>query len=238
MASHEGMRGAARRPGGGTASTVLAVVFSAAVAAAAPPTLEVDIADLDPSEPVARRVFGSVGNGSLGVPVAGGFDVDGDRAPDTAFSAMRAGAFGRAGAGQVFLVLGDGRLLGSIDTAVPSPEVLRLGGGGPSEAAGSELWMDDVTGDGLGDLLIARQNFSPTVERRGAGALTILVGGPGVRDAADAGAMIDLRSRPDSVTLTTFVGAEPFDRLGIWMRTGDVTGDGIADVVVGADQAS
>jgi hypothetical protein len=36
--------------------------------------------------------------------------------------------------------------------------------------------------------------------------------------------------------LTTFVGPTAADRLGIWMRTGDVTGDGIADIVVGADQ--
>jgi hypothetical protein len=36
----------------------------------------------------------------------------------------------------------------------------------------------------------------------------------------------------------TFVGASTLSRLGIWMRTGDVTGDGIADIVVGADQTS
>ncbi|MEO1087002.1 MAG: integrin alpha, partial [Acidobacteriota bacterium] len=34
----------------------------------------------------------------------------------------------------------------------------------------------------------------------------------------------------------TLIGANALDRLGIWVRTGDVTGDGIADLIVGADQ--
>ncbi len=95
--------------------------------------------------------------------------------------------------------------------------------------------MDDVTGNGVGDLLIARQNYSPA-GRPGAGALTIVVGGQALRDHAATLASLDLRAPPAAVTLLTLVGAQAVDRLGIWMRTGDVTGDGIADIVVGADQ--
>ncbi|MCA8837725.1 MAG: hypothetical protein K8963_07735, partial [Proteobacteria bacterium] len=59
---------------------------------------------------------------------------------------------------------------------------------------------------------------------------------------------LDLQSPPDTLTIVTFEGAAAFGRLGVWLRTGDVTGDtmtdadgnvtpaGIADIVVAADQ--
>jgi hypothetical protein len=110
--------------------------------------------------------------------------------------------------------------------------------------------MDDVTGDGLGDLLIGRQNYSPAPDRIGAGALTLIVGTPALRELAASLQPLDLQSPPANLTIVTFVGAQAFGRLGIWMRTGDVTGDvttdtdgnvisaAIADIVVAADQAA
>jgi hypothetical protein len=38
------------------------------------------------------------------------------------------------------------------------------------------------------------------------------------------------------LNIVTFIGASTLDRFGFWMREGDVTGDGIDDLVVGADQ--
>jgi hypothetical protein len=101
--------------------------------------------------------------------------------------------------------------------------------------AGVEVEIADVTGDGVGDLLIGRQNHDPG-SRAGAGALTILVGGPALRTQAQTPAYVDLGSIPAALTATTFIGAASGDRLGIWMRAGDVDGDGTADIVVGADQ--
>lgn len=202
----------------------------------AQPALAIDLAEVADDQDLLLRVHGSVGNGALGVPVAGGFDTDGDGFEDYALAAMRASPLGRPGAGQVFLALGDGRVNGAIDSAVPQPRILEILGDGPSEATGSEIWMDDVTGDGVGDLLIARQNFTPEPGRIGAGALSILIGGPALRERAAELAPLDLRAPPDSLRLITFVGAAPLSRLGIWMRTGDVTGDGIADIVIAADQ--
>ncbi len=184
------------------------------------------------------RAAGSTGDGSFGLPVAGGNDVDGDGLPDFAFAAMRADPLGRTGAGQIHLLLGTGQISGLRDTAVAQADALLFVGAGPAEATGSELWMDDVTGDGLGDLLIARQNFSPAPDRIGAGALTIVPGAPALRAAAETLLPVDLAAPPAELAMTTIVGANAFDRLGIWMRTGDVTGDGVADLVVGADQVS
>lgn len=187
-----------------------------------------------------RRVYGSTGNGSLGLPVAGGVDVDGDGLGDVALGAMQASPGALPGAGSIFLVWGDGSLSGAIDTGIPSERSLRIDGSQPYEYAGSELWIDDVDGDGDGDLLIARQNHSLAAgsgaERRGAGALTIVSGGPALRAHAAALEPIALDEPPSDVAVLTLVGAEAGGRLGIWVRSGDVTGDGVADVLVGADQ--
>lgn len=188
-----------------------------------------------------RRVYGSTGDGSLGLAVAGGVDVDGDTLPDSAFAAMQASPGGVSRAGQIYVVLGDGALSDALDTAVDHPAILRINGEAPFEYAGSELWMDDVTGDGVGDVLIGRQNYSSSLggaAREAAGALSIVAGGPHLRDLSARFEPLELSSPSAGVPVLTLVGAEAGSRLGIWMRTGDVTGDGIADVVVGADQES
>ena len=142
----------------------------------------------------------------------------------------------RMNAGAVYLAFGDGTIGGAIDTAVANARVLRIEGAATRENAGSEIWMDDLTGDGIAELIIARQNFTPDPMRIGAGAVTILIGGTAVATQAATLTPIDLASPPVGVTLTTLVGGQALGRLGIWIRTGDVTGDGIADLLIGADQ--
>ncbi len=185
---------------------------------------------------VMARIHGSTGDGRLGVPVAGGHDCDGDGFEDFSFASIQASPLGRSGAGEIALVFGDGTVGGTLDSSGFSPEMLKIAGDQDFEVAGSEIWIDDVTGDGIGDMLMGRQNYSPFDDRAGAGALTILVGGNELRDEAALAKYLDLRTPPDSLTIITFLGANSFDRLGIWMRTGDVSGDGIADIVVGADE--
>lgn len=197
----------------------------------APPGL--DLATL--GDEGVRRVYGSTGDGSLGLPVAGGVDVDGDGFADVALGAMQAAPAGVPGAGSIFLAWGDGQLSGAIDTAIPSARLLRLDGSQPYEYTGSELWIDDVDGDGSADLLIARQNHSLD-GRRAAGALTIVSGGSALREHAAGLEPLALDQPPSEVAVLTIVGPAAGSRLGIWLRSGDVTGDGVADVLVGADQ--
>ena len=214
----------------------LFLALGAGPTAADPPAHSLDLAAVSVETGGLRRVHGSTGDGSSGVPVAGGHDCDGDGFRDYAFAAMRASPLGRTGAGEVALVFGDGTVQGAIDTAGLQAGVLKIAGEGTSEAAGSEIWMDDVTGDGYGDLLIARQNYRPDIARPGAGALTVVVGGPALRAHAATLQYLDLAAPPPGITVLTLVGANAVDRLGMWMRTGDVTGDGVADIAVAADQ--
>ncbi len=205
-------------------------------------TLQVDL-----REPAANRYSryqGAFGNGRFGIPVCGGHDRDGDGDGDgdghvdSAFASINASVSNRANAGIVTLVWGTDSGFGeTLDTLTVSERTLRIAGAQRREVCGSEIWMDDVDGDGLGDLIIGRQNFSPDTTRRGAGALTILFGGPELRTLARNGTLLDLAAPPTTVRRLDLPGSRAYDRLGIWMRTGDVDGDGIADIVVGANEA-
>jgi hypothetical protein len=217
---------------------VVPVLLLAGGALAAPPAHLLDLADVPADGRVVWRAWGARGVGSGGLPVAGGPDVDGDGFPDVAVAFFTADPLGRDNAGEVDVVFGNGRFLGSdsVDTGENPPGVLRIFGAAASETAGNEVWIDDITGDGLGDVLICRQNYTPEPERPGVGALTVIVGGPELAVLAAEGRVVDLADPPPELTLTTVQGAAATDRLGIWVRTGDVDGDGVADVVVGADQ--
>ena len=197
----------------------------------------VDIRSLDPGRDELIRVYGSVGQGTVGLPVAGPGDVDGDGYADLGVAFMLASPLGRSGAGEVNLVFGRGHIGWSVDTSQSQASFLRIAGDVQREAAGNEIWIDDVTGDGIADLLVGRQNYSPgPSDRIGAGALTVLVGGPEVRQFASSLEFLDLRNPPEELTLFTIIGRSLGDRFGMWMRTGDVDADGIADIVVAADQ--
>jgi len=202
------------------------------------PRLGLDLATL--GDGGLRRVYGSTGNGSLGLPVAGGVDVDGDGLADMALGAMQASPGDVPGSGSIFLGWGDGRVSGAIDTAIPGASFVRIDGSQPFEFTGSELWIDDVDGDGFADVLIARQNHAlapaPNLERRAAGAVSIVSGGPALREHGASLEAVRLDQPPDDVAVLTLVGPSGDARLGIWLRSGDVTGDGIADILVGADQ--
>jgi hypothetical protein len=180
---------------------------------------------------------GAAGDGRFGMPVAAGVDIDGDGRRDYARANMIDSPLGRTRAGAVQLIFGDGAIAGTIDLAVANMRVLPIIGDGVQEATGGEIWMADVTGDGLGDLIIGRPNYrASSPDRIGAGALTVIVGGPALRTLATNGATLDLRSPPASVNVVTIIGAAALDRMGFWMRTGDITGDGVDDLAVGADQ--
>jgi hypothetical protein len=182
------------------------------------------------------RVFGSVGVGQFDGPVADGFDCDGDGANDFAMASMLASPEGRTEAGQVFLIFGDGTIGGRVDTAVANARVLPILGEGIQENTGSDIWMDDLTGDGLGDLIIGRQNYNAP-GRIGAGAVSIVIGNAELVAIASRGESLHLAAPPAGINVITFIGNLTLDRLGMWLRTADASGDGIADLAVSADQA-
>jgi hypothetical protein len=214
---------------------LLALGSAGAVVAQPPP---IDLATVAAEDGLIERVLGSENMGRFGVPVAGGLDVDGDGFADATFASMTADAQGRQRAGRVDLVFGDGEIRGTLDTAEEpaAPRILQFLGAEPFETTGSEIWIDDVTGDGLADLLICRQNAARVGARPAAGALTIVPGSPELRTLADNGGVVDLATANPPVALLSIYGSETGGRFCMWVRTGDVDGDGVADLLVGADQ--
>lgn len=99
--------------------------------------------------------------------------------------------------------------------------------GGRVSAAG------DVNGDGLDDILIGANSADPNgVER--AGQVYVLFG-----QNADFPAVFELSSLSVGDGNTGFVlnGIDPNDRAGIVSAAGDVNGDGVDDILIGASSA-
>lgn len=233
---------------------LLCLGVSAQVNREIPPT--VDLRTLAPDQGVIR-IYGTGSSGVYGVPVAGGYDLNGDGFEDFAYADMTTEAFppgyARAflGGGRVNVIFGNGSFgvqesfVGDTSDSLVN---FTVHGAQPYEMAGSEIWMGDLTGDGLGDLIIARQNFSPDEDRVGAGAITIIPGSPELHAFAQASQRtasmeivpdpFSLGAPPEGIEVFTISGEAGLDRLGIWMRVGDITDDGIDDLAVGADQAN
>lgn len=197
---------------------------------------QIDLLAQESDELFFRLYGGPGGDGQLGVPVAAG-DLDGDGLADLVMASFLGSPEARTGAGQVAVVFGSGSFRGTMDLGAAAAEVLWVYGAGNYEGTGSQLGIGDVDGDGQDDLLLCRQNYrADAPDRPGAGALSIVLGGSHLRELERAGGVLDLVAPPAEVRVLDFVGANAVDRLGIWVRTGDLTGDGVADVVVGADQ--
>jgi len=217
-----------------------AIAFCALGAASAPgqqPELEFDLLARDPDAGEYFRGFGFDNNGQFGTPVAAGHDVDGDGHADSVLALMTGSPNGLNRAGRVVVFFGDGSVHGEVDGAVRGANVMHIVGSQVQENIGSEVWMGDMTGDGLGEILICRQNYTPGVGRIGAGAVSLVVGSPALRTFAATEAEYAIGAPPGSIRQFTLVGRNEYDRLGIWARLGDVDGDGIEDLVAAADQS-
>lgn len=92
----------------------------------------------------------------------------------------------------------------------------------------SQIRTGDVTGDGIADLVIAAPESSGIDNTEAlAGEVYVLAGGAGLTG------VIDLRSPPAGVVVSRIYGRNAGDQLRV-LDVGDLTGDGVADIVLGA----
>jgi hypothetical protein len=152
------------------------------------------------------------GASDLGVAVAGLDDIDGDGYADFLVGSYRETVSGMAQAGSVYLYAGG--LAGKIGTL-----------------------LDEVDGDSAMDW------FGIAVERIGDidadGVQDFAVGASGQPDSATSiPGYVRLFSGATRTEITTYDGKNAGDFFGIEFTTGDVTGDGVVDLVVSARNAN
>jgi len=151
---------------------------------------------------------GAAAGDEIGVSVAGAGDVNGDGFADLIVGALGNNAGGPI-AGRAYVYYG-----GPAADAVADLTLTRAAAG--DNFGQSVAGAGDVNGDGFADLIVGANNDAGGGN---AGRAYVYYGGP----AADA--IADL----------TLTGAAAFDNFGVSVAgTGDVNGDGFADLIVGA----
>lgn len=195
--------------------------------------LAVDTADADQDGLLV--VYGAQRlGGQIGMPVGAG-DLTGDSRADVAFCEMyaSAGAGNRINNGQVNFYISDGRDSGFVDAAVNPPNIFTLVGAQSGDLLGTSVAVGDVNHDGLGDVVVcASANDGPQGSRFNSGAVYLVPGSQNFNLHAD---LQTLDGVPPA-GIKVIYGPQAFGRFGIWVDTGDLDGDGTADIVVGADQ--
>ena len=165
----------------------------------------------------------------LGAAVSAG-DFNGDGLDDIVVGAPLADGPGgrRLDAGAVYVIYGDRALNGTFDLQQESPDVAVVGGD-ELDRLGSSLARGDFNGDGINDLLIgAFAADGPDNLREDAGEAYVILG------STDPPKTIDIAAGEQDLTV---FGARPTDILGIALGSGDLDGDGLDEVVIGAGGA-
>ncbi len=184
-----------------------------------------------------------------GKPVDAG-DFNGDGCGDLAITGHNAGhsvgGVWRPGNGHVRIVIGvceDGESLLTQSGQIAMEDVLAgnaelplplftIYGARAGDMLGTETYIADFNGDGYDDLLVSAQNHDgPNSVRVNAGAAYVIFGAADFASHAD----IDLADPPADVL--TILGDTDGDHFGVWVEGGDFDGDGIQDMLIGANQA-
>lgn len=151
-------------------------------------------------------------------------DFNGDGRADVLVGAPLADGPGnsRENAGEAYIIFGGEPTPAQIDLAQGA--AFRIIGAQPGDNLGFTVAAGDVNGDGIGDALVGAR-FADVGSNQDAGALYVVLGRrelPGVLDTST--------DRAD----VTVAGTEPGGFFTIALAAGDVTGDGIDDMLVGA----
>ncbi|NBC34352.1 MAG: hypothetical protein GVY13_16870 [Alphaproteobacteria bacterium] len=168
-----------------------------------------------------------------GRSVSGGGDINGDGFDDIIVGAGYAAAEGRAYAGQSYVVFGtDAGFSAAIEpAALDGTNGFTLNGGNARDFSGRAVSIGgDINGDGVDDLIIGARFASPD-GRAYAGQAYVVFGTATGFDAA-----VNLAGL-DGTNGFTLGGLDAGDNLGSVGFAGDINGDGVDDLIIGASGA-
>jgi glycosylphosphatidylinositol phospholipase D len=186
-----------------------------------------DLSSLDGANGFVLEGAGSYSQSGFRVSDAG--DVNGDAIDDLIIGAPYAPAHGVERVGVTYVVFGStAGFPASIDlSTLNGRNGFKLIGTGQNTGTG--LYADgagDVNGDGVGDLIIGAP-FVPSGPGNSGQGYVVFGRSTGFPASLDLSAL-------DGSNGFTVNGSGPFDYLGIASAAGDVNGDGIDDVLIGA----
>jgi large repetitive protein len=129
----------------------------------------------------------------------------------------------RENAGAAYVILGGTDV--KTHNFAETPANLTIYGALPGDILGHSVAAADVTGDGHADLIIGADQFNGDTTKRG--IVYVILG----KDLEFSPGVLDMATYTPALTI---IGEFEGSRLGRAVGAGDVDGDGIADIIVGA----